>query len=168
MRPALPITVAYLLLASLWIWVTQWLLGRLGGAHWEISTAGLVFGEIFVLVTGAMLYVLVDRLTIAREDRVDFGPERTRPRQGWLTAMLVALVLIAVMQIFIAVVAARQYAPLLLDKAQREVSNLAAIRAIELENWVDERDQQVEALAQRRDWLRDWVERLDEGRVDEF
>ncbi|MCL7750170.1 hypothetical protein LV475_00910 [Guyparkeria hydrothermalis] len=168
MRPALPITVAYLLLASLWIWVTQWLLGRLGGAHWEISTAGLVFGEIFVLVTGAMLYVLVDRLTAARQGVVDFGHERARPRQGWLTAMLVALVLIAVMQIFIAAVAARQYAPLLLDKAQREVANLAAIRAIELENWVEERDQQVDALAQRSEWLQAWVTRLDEGEVDGF
>ncbi|RRQ23358.1 hypothetical protein D5687_07975 [Guyparkeria sp. SCN-R1] len=168
MRPALPITVAYLLLASLWIWVTQWLLGRLGGAHWEISTAGLVFGEIFVLVTGAVLYVLVDRLTAARQGVVDFGHERARPRQGWLTAMLIALVLIAVMQIFIAAVAARQYAPLLLDKAQREVANLAAIRAIELDNWVDERDQQVEAVAQRHDWLKEWVARLDEGEVDGF
>jgi len=107
MRPALPITVAYLLLASLWIWATQWLLGRLGGAHWEISTAGLVFGEIFVLVTGAVLYVLVDRLSAARQGGVDFGPGRPRARQGWLVAMLTALVLIAVMQIFIAAVAAR-------------------------------------------------------------
>src|SRR6056297_2488945 len=102
MRPALPITVAYLLLASLWIWATQWLLGRLGGAHWEISTAGLVFGEIFVLVTGAVLYVLVDRLTVARQGGVDFGAGRPRVRQGWLAAMLIALVLIAVTQIFIA------------------------------------------------------------------
>ncbi len=168
MRPALPITVAYLLLASLWIWVTQWLLGRLGGAHWEISTAGLVFGEIFVLVTGAVLYVLVDRLTAARQGVVDFGPGRVRARQGWLIAMLIALVLIAVMQIFIAAVAARQYAPLLLDKAQREVANLAAIRAIELDNWIDERDQQVDSVAQRRDWLKDWVASLDEGEVDGF
>lgn len=168
MRPALPLTVAYLLLASLWIWVTQWLLGRLGGAHWEISTAGLVFGEIFVLVTGAVLYVLVDRLTAARQWGVDFGKGRPRARQGWLVAMLVALVLIAVMQIFIAAVAARQYAPLLLDKAQREVANLAAIRAIELDNWIDERDQQVDAVAQRHDWLKGWVARLDEGETDSF
>ncbi len=168
MRPALPITVAYLLLASLWIWVTQWLLGRLGGAHWEISTAGLVFGEIFVLVTGAVLYVLVDRLTIARQGAVDVGAGRPRARQGWLVAMLIALVLIAVMQIFIAAVAARQYAPLLLDKAQREVSNLAAIRAIELDNWIDERDQRVDAVAQRRDWLKSWIVSLDEGKTDGF
>ncbi|MFN2381495.1 MAG: hypothetical protein ABR561_02945 [Guyparkeria sp.] len=168
MRPALTITVVYLLLASLWIWVTQWLLGRLGGAHWEISTAGLVFGEIFVLITGAVLYVLVDRLTATRQDVIDAGQARARSRQGWLTAMLIALVLIAVVQIFIAAVAARQYAPLLLDKAQREVANLAAIRAIELENWVEERDQQVESLAQRSDWLKDWVARLDEGEVADF
>lgn len=168
MRPALPITVAYLLLASLWIWATQWLLGRLGGAHWEISTAGLVFGEIFVLVTGAVLYVLVDRLTTAREGGVDFGAGRPRVRQGWLIAMLIALVLIAVMQIFIAAVAARQYAPLLLDKAQREVANLAAIRAIELENWIDGRDQQVDAVAQRHDWLKGWVASFDEGEIDGF
>ncbi len=168
MRPALPITVAYLLLASLWIWATQWLLGRLGGAHWEISTAGLVFGEIFVLVTGAVLYVLVDRLSAARQGGVDFGPGRPRARQGWLVAMLTALVLIAVMQIFIAAVAARQYAPLLLDKAQREVANLAAIRAIELDNWIDERDQQVDAVAQRHDWLKGWVASLDDGEIDDF
>lgn len=167
-RPALSIAIAYLSLASLWIWATQWLLGRLGGAHWEISTAGLVFGEIFVLVTGAMLYVLVDRLSGDRAGVVEFGHAGSRPRQAWLTAMLVALLLIAAMQIFIAVVAARQYAPLLLDKAQREVANLAAIRAIELENWVEERDQQVDALAQRGDWLRDWVTGLDEGEVDGF
>lgn len=169
MRPALPITVAYLLLASLWIWATQWLLGRLGGAHWEISTAGLVFGEIFVLVTGAMLYVLVERLTTIRRGGIDFGRPRVHaPRQVWLVAMFVALVSIAAMQIFIAAVAARQYAPLLLDKAQREAANLAAIRAIELENWIDERDQQVEALAQRRDWLRGWMADLDEGEADAF
>ena len=168
MRPALPITVAYLLLASLWIWATQWLLGRLGGAHWEISTAGLVFGEIFVLVTGVLLYVLVDRLHAARTGQLDFGYGRVRGSQTWLTAMVVALVVIAVAQIFITVIAARQYAPLLLDKAQREVGNLAAIRAIEVDNWVDQRDQQVEAIAQRREWLKSWVSDLDEGRVEDF
>ncbi|KTG17576.1 MULTISPECIES: PAS domain-containing protein [unclassified Guyparkeria] len=168
MRPALPITVAYLLLASLWIWATQWLLGRLGGAHWEISTAGLVFGEIFVLVTGALLYVLVDRLHVARTGQLDFGYGRVRGSQTWLTAMVIALVVIAAAQIFITVIAARQYAPLLLDKAQREVGNLAAIRAIEVDNWVDQRDQQVEALAQRREWLKAWISDLDEGRVEGF
>ncbi|MCL7744195.1 hypothetical protein LV476_04405 [Guyparkeria hydrothermalis] len=168
MRPALPITVAYLLLASLWIWATQWLLGRLGGAHWEISTAGLVFGEIFVLVTGALLYVLVDRLHAARQGQLDFGTAPVRGTRFWLRAMLVALVVIAAVQIFIAAVAARQYAPLLLDKAQREVSNLAAIRAIELDNWVDQRDQMVQGLAQRREWLQEWVTDLDDGRVDGF
>jgi len=168
MRPALPITVAYLLLASLWIWLTQWLLGRLGGAHWEISTAGLVFGEIFVLVTGALLYVLVDRLHGDRSGQLDFGYDRVRGSLHWLTAMVVALVLIAGVQVLIAAVAARQYAPLLLDKAQHEVSNLAAIRAIELDNWVDERDQQVEAVAQRREWLRKWVADLDDETADGF
>ena len=168
MRPALPITVAYLLLASLWIWVTQWLLGRLGGAHWEISTAGLVFGEIFVLVTGALLYVLVDRLHAARSGQIDFGHGRAHGAQAWLTAVVVALVVIAAVQIFITVIAARQYAPLLLDKAQREVSNLAAIRAIEVDNWVEQRDQQIQALAQRRDWLKTWVADLDEARVEGF
>ena len=168
MRPALPITVAYLLLASLWIWVTQWLLGRLGGAHWEISTAGLVFGEIFVLVTGVLLYVLVDRLHAARSGQIDFGHGRARGSQAWLTAMVVALVVVAAVQIVITVVAARQYAPLLLDKAQREVGNLAAIRAIEVDNWVDQRDQLVASVSQRRDWLKAWVSDLDEGRVDGF
>ena len=168
MRPALPITVAYLLLASLWIWATQWLLGRLGGAHWEISTAGLVFGETFVLVTGALLYVLVDRLHAARTGALDFGYGRVRGSQAWLTAMVVALVAVAAVQIFITVIAARQYAPLLLDKAQREVGNLAAIRAIEVDNWVDQRDQQIEAIAQRREWLKAWVSDLDEGRAEGF
>ena len=168
MRPALPITAAYLLLASLWIWTTQWLLGRLGGAHWEISTAGLVFGEIFVLVTGVMLYVLVDRLHAARGAQAGFVAGGDSGARFWLTAMVVALVVIAAVQIFITVVAARQYAPLLLEKAQREVGNLASIRAIEVDNWVEERDQQVRALAQRRDWLRDWITDLDEGRVEGF
>jgi len=168
MRPALPITVAYLLLASLWIWATQWLLGRLGGVHWEISTAGLVFGEIFVLVTGALLYVLVDRLYAARNGSQDFLHDRVRGSRFWLIALVVALVVIAASQILITVVAARQYAPLLLDKAQREVGNLAAIRAIEIDNWLDEREQQVQAIVQRREWLSQWVRDLEEGGTEGF
>ena len=167
-RPPLAITIAYVLLASLWIWATQWLLGRLGGAHLEISTAGLVFGEIFVLVTGALLYVLIDRLTTPRPGAIE--SERAHPRAArlWLIALLVALVGIAVVQIFIAAVAARQYAPILLEKAQRETSNLAAIRAIEIDNWIDERDQSVRAIAQREAWLRDWIEQVETGEVDAF
>ncbi|MFO7581628.1 PAS domain-containing protein [Guyparkeria sp.] len=164
----LAITVAYVLLASVWIWVTQWLLGRLGGAHWEISTTGLIFGEIFVLVTGVLLYVLVDRLTASRPGAVDFGHGHPSAARFWLIAMLLALVAIAVIQIFIAAVAARQYAPILLEKAQRETSNLAAIRAIEIDNWVEERDQRVRAFRERTDWLREWIERVDEGEEDGF
>ncbi|MFA7521633.1 MAG: PAS domain-containing protein [Halothiobacillaceae bacterium] len=161
MRPALPITVAYVLLASLWIWVTQWLLARLGGAYWEISAAGLIFGEIFVLVTGALLYLLVDRLHGVRSERRDFDRGQLRGPQAWLAAMAVVLVLIAGVQILIAVVAARQYAPLLFDKAQPEASSLAAIRAIGL-------DRQVGAIAQRREELQDWVAELDDGVVEDF
>lgn len=169
LRLPLVITLAYLLLASLWIWATQWLLGRLGGAHWEISTAGLVFGEIFVLVTGAILYVLVDRLMDSRrQTAMDFERGSPATARFWLTAMFVAVVVIAVTQILIVAVAARQYAPLLLDKAQREVSNLASIRAIEISNWVEERDQQVEALSQRRDWLADWITEIDAGAESGF
>jgi len=167
-RPPLAITIAYVLLASLWIWATQWLLGRLGGAHWEISTAGLVFGEIFVLVTGVLLYVLIDRLTTPRPGAIVSDRGRPQAARFWLIALLVALVGIAVVQIFIAAVAARQYAPILLEKAQRETSNLAAIRAIEIENWVDERDQSVRAIAQRESWLRDWIERVKAGEADAF
>ncbi len=164
LRLPLVITLAYLLLASLWIWATQWLLGRLGGAHWEISTAGLVFGEIFVLVTGAILYVLVDRLMGSRrQTAMDFERGSPATARFWLTAMFVAVVVIAVTQILIVAFAARQYAPLLLDKAQREVSNLASIRAIEISSWVEERDQQIEALSQRRDWLADWIGEIDAG-----
>jgi PAS domain-containing protein len=167
-RPPLAITVAYVAMASLWIWVTQWLLGRLGGAHWKISSAGLVFGEIFVLVTGALLYVLVDRLTGPRPGAVEFGEGQPSAPRPWLLALLVALIGMAVIQIFIAAVAARQYAPILLEKAQRETSNLAAIRAIEIDNWIDERDQAVRAIAQRQSWLRDWIDRVRTGEADRF
>lgn len=169
MRLPLVITLTYLLLASLWIWATQWLLGRLGGAHWEISTAGLVFGEIFVLVTGAILYVLVERLLVSRRQAaIDFHHGPPIAGRFWLTAMFVAVVVIAVMQILIVAVAARQHAPLLLDKAQREVSNLASIRAIEISNWVEERDQQVEAMAQRDGWLAEWIAEIDAGEESGF
>ncbi len=168
-RLPLVITLTYLLLASLWIWATQWLLGRLGGAHWEISTAGLVFGEIFVLVTGAILYALVDRLMGSRRQAaIDFDQGPPLAGRFWLTAMLLAVVVIAVMQILIVAFAARQYAPLLLDKAQREVSNLASIRAIEISNWVEERDQQVEAMAQRDGWLAEWIAEIDAGEESGF
>ncbi|MGM0516788.1 MAG: PAS domain-containing protein [Pseudomonadota bacterium] len=167
-RPPLAITVAYVALASLWIWATQWLLGRMGGAHWEISSAGLVFGEIFVLVTGALLYVLVDRLTGTRPGAVEFNEGQPSAPRPWLFALLVALVGMAVIQIFIAAVAARQYAPMLLEKAQRETSNLAAIRAIEIDNWVDERDQGVRAIAQRQSWLREWIDRVEAGEANGF
>jgi len=121
-----------------------------------------------VLVTGALLYVLVDRLTTPRPGAIE--SERAHPRAArlWLIALLVALVGIAVVQIFIAAVAARQYAPILLEKAQRETSNLAAIRAIEIDNWIDERDQSVRAIAQRQAWLRDWIGQVDAGEVDAF
>ncbi len=168
MRLPLAITVAYVLLASGWIWVTQWLLGRLGGAHWEISTTGLIFGEIFVLVTGVLLYVLIDRLTAPRPGAVSFGHGRPSVARFWLLAMLLAVVAVAVIQIFIAVLAARQYAPVLLEKSQRETSNLAAIRAIEIDNWIEEREQRIRGLQERREWMSDWIERVDEGDVDEF
>ncbi|MFW6322955.1 MAG: hypothetical protein ACOC02_04950 [Guyparkeria sp.] len=168
MRPPLAITVAYVLLASGWIWVTQWLLGRLGGAHWEISTTGLIFGEILVLVTGVLLYVLIDRLTAPRPGAVDYGHGHPAVARFWLIAMLLALVAVAVIQIFIAAAAARQYAPILLEKAQRETSNLAAIRSIEIENWVEERDQRIRAVGERQEWLREFIERVDSGDADDF
>lgn len=154
------ITIAYLLLASVWIWLTQWVLSQIGGGSWAISTAGLVFGEVFVLVTGGLLYPLLRHYAGQRD-----APEADEsPRvlsRGWTISLISVVILMLIGQVLLSVYAAKAYAPTLSGKAQADAVALASVRADQIDHWLSLQARDVQALNQRHTMLINLLKGLD-------
>lgn len=147
-------TVGYLLLASIWIWLTQWLLSEVGGYSWRISTTGLVFGEIFVLVTGGGLFLLLRYFMVPSDSTgADRGSEGGPSGRRWIISLMIVVGVMLIGQVLLSWYAARAYAPSLVDKARADAEALASIRADRIDHWLSLHRRDIESLSDRRELL---------------
>lgn len=147
-------TLGYLLVASLWIWLTQWLLSEVGGYSWRISTTGLVFGEIFVLVTGGGLFLLLRYFMVPIEAGGPDNRSEGRPSgRRWIISLMIVVGVMLVGQVLLSWYAARAYAPSLVDKARADAEALASIRADRIDHWLSLHRRDIESLSDRHELL---------------
>ncbi len=148
---ALRWVLAYIVGAALWIGVMQWLLRGLGGADWSISTAGLVVGGVFVLVTAWMLYLLLER---TEPDAATTNASTAIPVQwpGWL---LLGGLIVGTLgaQLFMVWYATREYRPVLLDQAQTELTSQLRLHSKLLDDWFAQHQKLVEGMAAEKEAL---------------
>lgn len=140
-------TMAYIVVATLWIALIQWLLSSLGGAHWVISPAGLVVGGVFVLVTAWLLFLLLERSQpVPLSEQVLRHSRLTDPKSWWgALVLLIAFTLLA--QLFMVSYATREYRPVLLNQAQTELTSQLRLHSKLIADWLNERSQIVDKLA---------------------
>lgn len=165
-RAPLLYTLAYMVLASLWIWLTQWLLSEVGGYSWRISTTGLIFGEIFVLVTGGGLFLLL-RFFMLPKQAVQLQQVRSEhggSGRGWIISLMLVVAVMLAGQVLLSLYAARAYAPNLIDKARADAEALASIRADRIDHWLMMHRRDIEALAERHDLLAALPEAVSAGK----
>lgn len=148
---ALRWVLAYIVGAAVWIAVMQWLLSGLGGADWSISTAGLVVGGVFVLVTAWMLYLLLEGSK--PDEAAARAPSAVRMQwQGWL---LLGGLIVGTLgtQLFMVWYATREYRPVLLDQAQTELTSQLRLHSKLLDDWFTQHQKLVEGVVAEKDAL---------------
>jgi PAS domain-containing protein len=140
-------TMAYIIVATLWISLVQWLLSSLGGARWVISPAGLVVGGVFVLVTAWLLFLLLERnQAVPLTEQALRHARFTNPRLWWgALTILIAFTLLA--QLFMVSYATREYRPVLINQAQTELTSQLRLHSKLISDWLTERTQIVDKLA---------------------
>ena len=145
--------LAYIVIASLWIALIQWLLSSLGGARWVISPAGLVVGGVFVLVTAWLLFLLLERNQQVPLAEQNDPHSRGSDPKSWWSALVILIAFTLLAQLFMVSYATREYRPVLLNQAQTELTSQLRLHSKLITDWLTERTQIVDKLAAQSDAL---------------
>lgn len=140
-------TGAYIVVATLWIGLIQWLLHSLGGARWVISPAGLVVGGVFVLVTAWLLFLLLERSQpVPLAEAIPHHTKQADPKSWW-SALVILIAFTLLAQLFMVSYATREYRPVLINQAQTELTSQLRLHSKLINDWLNERSQIVDKLA---------------------
>jgi|GEM_PF-4972834 len=142
-------TVAYIVVATLWIALIQWLLSSLGGARWVISPAGLVVGGVFVLITAWLLFLLLERSQPVPLAEQALRHSRLTDPKSWWGALIILIAFTLLAQLFMVSYATREYRPVLLNQAQTELTSQLRLHSKLIADWLTERSQIVDKLAEQ-------------------
>lgn len=146
-------TMAYIVVAILWIALIQWLLSSLGGARWVISPAGLVVGGVFVLITAWLLFLLLERSQPVPLAEQALRHSRFADQKSWWSALVILIAFTLLAQLFMVSFATREYRPVLLNQAQTELTSQLRLHSKLITDWLTERSQIVDKLAAQPDAL---------------
>lgn len=146
-------TMAYIVVAILWIALIQWLLSSLGGARWVISPAGLVVGGVFVLITAWLLFLLLERSQPVPLAEQALRHSRFADQKSWWSALVILIAFTLLAQLFMVSYATREYRPVLLNQAQTELTSQLRLHSKLITDWLTERSQIVDKLAAQPDAL---------------
>lgn len=150
MRTSLRWVLAYVIVAILWIAVMQWLLHSIGGDQWSISIGGLIVGGIFVLITGWLLFLLLEQgHAHGTSSTRDIQAQANRNARVWWAALglLIGFTLLA--QLFIVSYATREYRPVLLTQAHADLVAQVRLQNKAIDDWLSARNELVSRLAAR-------------------
>lgn len=150
-------TMAYIVVASLWIALIQWLLNSLGGARWAISPAGLVVGGVFVLVTAWLLFLLLERSQPVPLAEQTLHNSRITDQKSWWGALATLIAFTLLAQLFMVSYATREYRPVLINQAQTELTSQLRLHSKLIDDWLSERSEIIDKLAAQSSALADRI-----------
>jgi len=141
----LRLVLVYALLASLWILFSDMVMSRLFSDSNDLQIAGTLKGGLFVLVTSALLYVMLNSWREALVVKERLTDDRGRvPHRTWLPLVFVALALVVPL---IGWVAVTVQVPQVEREAYENLQAVAKLKAEQVENWLNERQGDTKLLA---------------------
>lgn len=155
------LVLVYAIFASLWILLSDTVISRLFVDADHLQLAGTLKGGLFVVVTSALLYVMLnswrEALVVKERLRDDQG---RAPHRTWLPLLFVALALVVPL---IGWVAFKIHVPQIEREASENLQAIARLKAEQLESWLRERQGDGDGLAMNQT-LRDFVQGQAPGR----
>ncbi len=141
-RKAARVAGLYLVFASLWIFASDHLLTLALDDPEMLVRIGMAKGFAFVAVTTLLLYLV---LRLWDDPRAENGDRPARkPRLGKLAGIFAGLVLLVPLIAFSIV---RLHGPHMRDEAFAGLRTIAALKAGQIENWLNERQNDAEIMA---------------------